>query len=63
MTTAEELRATQRAAVDTRQRADMAAEDRNAAIRRALAGGWTHAMIAKATGLTRSRVGQLAARG
>lgn len=35
-------------------------EARNAAVRRALAEGWTHARIAEATGLTRSRVGQIA---
>jgi transcriptional regulator with XRE-family HTH domain len=29
-------------------------------IRQALEQGWTHAQIAQATGLTRSRVGQLA---
>lgn len=33
---------------------------RNAAVREALEAGWTHAQIAKATGLTRSRVGQIA---
>lgn len=34
--------------------------DRNAAIRQAIAEDWTHARIAEATGLTRSRVGQIA---
>jgi DNA-directed RNA polymerase specialized sigma24 family protein len=34
--------------------------ERNAAVRQALEAGWSHAQIAKATGLTRSRVGQLA---
>ena len=33
---------------------------RNEAIRHALREGWTHAQIADATGLTRSRVGQIA---
>ena len=37
-------------------------EARNAAVREALAEGWTHAAIAAATGLTRGRVGQLAAK-
>ena len=37
-------------------------EERNAALREALAEGWTHARIAEATGLTRGRVGQLAAK-
>lgn len=34
---------------------------RNQAVKDALADGWTHAKIAEATGLTRGRVGQLAA--
>jgi hypothetical protein len=33
---------------------------RNELIRDALADSWTHAAIAKATGLTRSRIGQMA---
>jgi hypothetical protein len=33
-------------------------EKRNQMIRKALKAGWTHAKIAEATGLTRSRVGQ-----
>jgi transcriptional regulator with XRE-family HTH domain len=37
-------------------------EQRNAAVREALREGWTHAQIAQATGLTRSRVGQIAQR-
>jgi hypothetical protein len=37
-----------------------AREDRNRAVREALDEGWTHAQIAQATGLTRSRVGQIA---
>jgi len=36
---------------------------RNAAVKTALANGWTHAQIAEATGLTRSRVGQIALQG
>lgn len=33
---------------------------RNEAFRKAARDGWTHAQIADATGLTRSRVGQIA---
>jgi DNA-binding NarL/FixJ family response regulator len=33
---------------------------RNALVREAIGAGWTHAQIAEATGLTRSRVGQIA---
>ena len=40
---------------------DQTARDaRNAAVRQAIADGWTHAQIANATGLTRSRIGQIA---
>jgi DNA-binding NarL/FixJ family response regulator len=39
-----------------------AREERNRAVREALAAGWTHAQIAEATGLTRGRVGQIASR-
>lgn len=35
-------------------------EARNAAIRQAIAEGWTHAQIAATTGLTRGRIGQIA---
>jgi DNA-binding NarL/FixJ family response regulator len=34
--------------------------ERDRLIRRALADGWTHAQIAETTGLSRSRIGQLA---
>jgi hypothetical protein len=44
-------------------RAEHARYQRNAAVRAALAEGWTHAAIAEATGLTRGRVGQIAQRG
>jgi hypothetical protein len=43
-------------------RSEAAREARNAAVKAALAEGWTHARISKATGLTRSRVGQIAQR-
>lgn len=41
-------------------RSEAEREKRNAAVRRALEAGWTHAQIAAATGLTRARVGQIA---
>lgn len=42
------------------RRAETEREVRNAAVRQAISEGWTHARIAEATGLTRSRVGQIA---
>jgi hypothetical protein len=33
---------------------------RNELVHAALAGGWTHAEVARATGLTRARIGQIA---
>jgi CRP-like cAMP-binding protein len=45
------------------RRAEEAREARNAAVRAARADGWTDARIAETTGLTRSRVGQIAQRG
>jgi hypothetical protein len=42
------------------RRSEVERERRNAAVREALAAGWTHARIAEATGLTRGRVGQIA---
>lgn len=39
---------------------ERARSDRDTAIRQAIAEGWTHALIAQATGLARSRVGQIA---
>lgn len=38
--------------------AEKAREERNALVRQALAEGWTHAKIAKATGLSRGRISQ-----
>jgi len=37
--------------------------ERKDAVLQAIANGWTHAQIAEATGLTRSRVGQIALQG
>jgi hypothetical protein len=49
------------ARIRTRQAALRTLEDeRNQAVREAIAAGWTHAQIAQATGLTRTRVGQIA---
>jgi hypothetical protein len=36
--------------------------ERNAVVREALAAGWTHAGIARVTGLSRGRIGQIAQR-
>lgn len=52
---AAEVRYQHAAAHAERERAN-----RNEAVRQALEAGWTHAQIAHATGLTRSRVGQIA---
>jgi uncharacterized protein YggE len=59
MTTKQELRS-----IEARyQRASAAAEThrqaRNAAVRDALAAGWTHQQIADATGLSRGRISQI----
>jgi hypothetical protein len=59
--TAEELRQTEARYQRASRRYEEAREARNAAVRTALAEGWTHARIAEATGLTRGRIGQLAA--
>lgn len=58
--TGAELREAQRVSEEARVRSRFAEQARNAAIRQALDEGWTHAQIAKATGLTRGRIGQLA---
>jgi DNA-directed RNA polymerase specialized sigma24 family protein len=42
------------------RRSETLREERNHAVRQALAEGWTHARIADATGLTRGRIGQIA---
>jgi DNA-directed RNA polymerase specialized sigma24 family protein len=43
------------------RRSEELREERNAAVRAAVAAGWTYAQIAEATGLGRTRVGQIAA--
>jgi DNA-binding NarL/FixJ family response regulator len=55
-----ELRRTELAYRGVAYDAEALRQQRNAAVGRAIAEGWTHAQIAKATGLTRSRVGQIA---
>jgi hypothetical protein len=55
-----ELRKAEAAYRAASRRFEKAREKRNATIRQAIAEGWTHARIAEATGLTRSRVGQIA---
>jgi hypothetical protein len=57
---ADELRKAEARYQRAHQRAEEAREARNAAVRTARADGWTDARIAEATGLTRSRVGQIA---
>jgi len=44
------------------RRAEEARKERNTLVHTAIAAGWTHAQIAAAMGLTRSRVGQIALR-
>lgn len=57
---AKQLQQAERAYRSATRRAEQAREARNAAVCEALAEGMTHAEIARATGLTRGRVGQLA---
>ena len=57
---AEELSEAEAAYRAASARAERAREQRNAAVRQALAAGWTHARISRATGLTRGRIGQIA---
>jgi hypothetical protein len=58
--TADELRKAEARYQRAFARSEAAREARNAAVRAALAEGWSHARISEATGLTRSRVGQIA---
>lgn len=58
--TAKELRDAEARYRRACQRAEALRLERNAMVLEALNAGWTHAQIAKATGLTRGRVGQLA---
>jgi len=58
--TADELRKAEARYQRAFRRSETLREERNAALRAAIEEGWTHAQIAEATNLTRSRVGQLA---
>lgn len=58
--TREELRAAEARYQRAFRRSETERDQRNAAVRQAIESGWTHAQIAEATGLTRSRVGQIA---
>lgn len=58
--TAEELRKAEARFRRAFARSEELRRERNALILEALDAGWTHARIAEATGMTRSRVGQLA---
>jgi len=53
------LRRVERAYRTAAAKAEAKRQERNAAIRDALAAGLSHAQIAKATGMSRGRVGQL----
>lgn len=59
--TANELKKTEARYQRASRRAEDARAARNAAVCAALAAGWTHAKISEATGLTRGRIGQIAA--
>ena len=54
------LRSTQAAFEAAAGRAEAKREQRNTAVRAALAAGLTHAEIARVTGLSRGRIGQIA---
>lgn len=58
--TADELRKAEARYQRAFARSEELRRERNALILEALEAGWTHAKIAEATGMTRSRVGQLA---
>lgn len=58
--TPEELRKAEARYQRAFARSEAARGERNSAVRKALEEGWTHAQVAQATGLTRSRVGQIA---
>lgn len=56
--TAEELRKAEARYQRAFRVAEQRREERNAAVKRALAEGWTHAKIAEVTGLSRGRISQ-----
>jgi DNA-binding NarL/FixJ family response regulator len=57
--TSAELRKAEAAYRSAFRRSETARLRRNAAVREALAEGWTHAAIAEATGLSRGRINQI----
>lgn len=58
--TAEDLAGAEAACLASAQAAERARQARNALVLKALGEGWTQSQIARATGLTRGRIGQLA---
>lgn len=58
--TAEDLRRAEARYQRAQGRADAMREERNAAVRDALMQGWRQTEVARATGLSQQRVGQLA---
>lgn len=58
--TAEELQALEDAYRDAAGAAETARQARNEGVRQAVREGWSHARIARALGLSRARVGQMA---
>jgi hypothetical protein len=54
------LRRAQAAYETAARRTESRRADRNTAVREALDAGWTHAEIARVTGLSRGRIGQIA---
>lgn len=59
--TAKQLRDAERKYQTAARRSESARLERNRMVLAALRENWTHAQIAEATGLTRGRVGQIAA--
>jgi DNA-binding NarL/FixJ family response regulator len=57
--TANQLRATEARYQRAFRASEAQRQERNAAVRAALAEGWTHQQIADATGLTRGRISQI----
>jgi DNA-binding NarL/FixJ family response regulator len=53
------LRRAQAAYEAATRRTETKRAERNTAVREALAAGWTHAEIARVTGLSRGRIGQI----
>jgi len=57
--TAQDLRRAEAAYKTASARATAKRDARDALVREAVAGGWTHAKVAEATGITRGRVNQI----